>query len=813
MKLFHPLDNRIRNLKLMLLQTLSGLFRHIARNKSLTLLNLTGLALGFSSCLLIALYLFDQLKYDAHHSNLDRIYRINTRFVTEGMVDDIAISAAPLPFALTNFPEVEEVVRFDHKGNGVKVKTSDGVFREKLVYAADPSVFKIFSYDFIDGNPHSALEGLYQVVLTRSAAIKYFGATNVSGSILEVDGQDHLVAGVMEDLPDNSDLTFSMLLSMPADIKNDDWFDFGYYVFVLFTEEATKDPASIKAFNKKLERLADEHINAAIKKENVNMSGSMSVSPLHGLHFDNSHQYDTPKGNRSYIIIFASVAILILVIAAINYINFSIVQSMERSREVGIRKVIGSTFKQLVVRYILQSIVLTFIGLILSIAIVAVLLPFFNDIVDRHFSLSQLLTTEIVISIIAILVVTGVLAGSYPAFYGSSMRIVDALKGHVASPGGKLIRNSSITIQFAITLALVIATVIVYLQMQFINNFDLGFRRDNILVIKTPEDSVHYPTLTAFKTALLQLPTLVKDVSLAGDGAVPGDPNDSQRGSLTLTHEEGKEEVRMINYTSIDEQYFKMLDVKIKAGEPYAPYDIHDQKYVVVINDALAQSMGWKDPLSQSINFNGHVRKVIGVVGGVHFSSLYNPIQPQIFVPHNYRIVSALVALQPNADNELSQLQQIWIKYFPDHPFTYNYLDDTINEQYRQERIAAKVLTYFALITIAISLMGLIGLSFLSAFQRRKEIGIRKIVGADFKDIALLFSREYFLLVTLACMVAIPGTWYLMDTWLATFVQRANVNIFIYLVAALLFAITAFVAIALSITRLSRINSTQLIRE
>lgn len=796
----------------MIAQILKAFLRTLAHNKSLAAISILGLVLGFSSCILIALFLFDELGYDSYQANLNRIYRVNTSFISDGSVDHIAISAAPLPAALIdNYPEVEASVRFEPKSSGVVVKNKTEAFREYDTFATDGEVFKIFSYSLLHGDPSTALEGPDKVVLTKSAAIKYFGAADVVGNTLEIGDKSHLVTAVIKDVPENSEIRFSLLTSIPDKQAEPDWFDFSYYVFVMFREESLKKPGFLSSWKKNLQTLADENINAAMKKENLDMRATMHIQPLKGLHFDNTLTYDTPKGNKIYVYIFVSAAALILFIACINYINFSIVQSMQQSREIGIRKVVGTSFYQLVARFIAQSLLLTSFAVVIALAVVCLLLPIFSGVVGRNFAVADLFRADILMAVAGISIVTGIFAGIYPAFYSSSVNIVDALKGLTSSPGGKTVRMVSITVQFVVSLGLIIATSVIYAQIKYIRNYDLGFRQDNIIAITTPEDSVQFPLIRAFKEDLLMHHHIVERASIVGDGAMPGDAHDEQRGSITLTNGQGKQEVRMINYTNIDADYFSVLGIKLKSGRSYERGSINDRENSIVVNDALVKALGWADPLSQTIKLGDRERRVIGVVGNVHYKSLHSPIQPQLFVPHNERIVNVFVALKPEAYKRVNQLKLLWQKYFPDEPFVYRYLDYTLQEQYSQEETVVKIATYFSILTIVISVLGTFGLSLLSAYQRRKEIGIRKIVGASFYDIGRLFFREYLIVLVFALVIVTPVAWFMMEQWLTRFINHTSLDITIFVAIGIAFGLLTLATIVVSIRRVAGVKSKDLI--
>ncbi len=796
----------------MIAQFLRTFLRSLALNKALATISIMGLALGFSSCILIVLFLFDQLGYDSYQANLDRIYRVNTRLASEGSIDHVAIAAAPLPETLVkNYPEVEASVRFEPKSSGVVVKNDKEAFRDYDTFVASADVFKMFTYTFLHGDPVSALSRSDQLVLTRSAAIKYFGMVDVVGNTLEIGDKSKMVTAVIEDVPQNSEIRFSMLTSFDNEPAEPDWFDFSYYVFVMFKEESLKRPDFFSSWEKNLQSLAVDNVNAAMKKENLEISASMHLQPLKGLHFDNSLAYDTPKGNKSYVYIFATAAGLILLIACINYINFSIVQSMQKTREIGIRKVVGSTFLQLVSRFLAQSMLLALLALVIAVVMVFLLLPLFNDVVGRNFSLSDLIRQDLLLAVAGIMLVTGIFAGSYPALYSSSANIVDGLRGHTSSPGGKAVRMTSITIQFAVSIGLIIATAVIYTQVNYIRNYDVGFRPENVMAISTPEDSLQFPLVRAFKEELLTHQHLVERASIVGDGGMPGDVHDEKRGSITLTNGHGKDEVRMINITHVDPEYFSVMGIEMKNGRTYESGSESDQQRSIIVNDALAKALGWTDPLSQTVKWGGD-RRVIGVVGDIHYKSLYNPVQPQIFVPHNYRIVNVLVRLRPEAYNRMNELKSVWVKYFPNEPFVYRYLDHTLQEQYKQEDTIVMIASYFSVLTIVISLLGIFGLSLLDAYQRKKEIGVRKVVGAGLYDIVRLFFVQYLGVLIMALVVMSPIVWYLMDRWLTKFIHHTPLDITVFIAVGTTFSLITLFTVAIGIRRVTGISSVDLLR-
>ncbi len=801
MRYVHPVIDLIRLCMLYL--------RLLFKNPTLSLINLSGLALGISSCIFISLFVSDELSYDSSHQNLDRIYRVTTKIVSEASVDHVNISSAPFVLDLKqNFPGVDQAVRFMSMTKESTVKQGDLLVREKNVFGADPTVFEVFTYPMLKGNPKLALAGPNRVVLTQSMATKYFGVEDPMGKVLAIGQKDHVVTGVIADVPLNSDLIFSMLTSLDTTGINDDWFDFGHLSYVLINKESLADKDYVKNLESKFNKVVDDKINRPLRDNKQNTVVTVHFQPLKGMHFDPPLLYDTPKGNIQYTYIFSCVAALILLIGCLNYINFSIIQSIERSKEVGIRKVVGAAWHQLVVRYIGESFFFTLMSLLVGLGIVLVLMPLFNSVTGRSFGISHLFSNDVVIAIVAILLVVGILAGSYPAFYTSSIKPVEALKGKVSTPKGQIVRKFSIAAQFFISIGLIICTVIVYIQMNFIRKYDLGFDKDHTISIPVPGDTTLNHKVSSLKSSLLQN-SKVKIVSICGLGAVPGDP--PERGTVTLKTD-GKEGVRMVNYVLADEAYIPALGIQMLQGRNFD--GLNDLNNYIIVNESVVRLMGWKNPLEQEIHWNGEYRKVIGVIRNFHYASLYNQVDPQLIVYHHKRINNLIVSINGNPTAEtMKELQRSWEAVFPDEPFEYKFLDETVQLQYEREQKAMTVFTYFSALTIMISSLGLFGLSSLTVYQRKREIGIRRIVGADVTSIVSLFSREYIILISCALVAVSPLTWMLMDKWLQTFPFRQPITISIFLITGVVVISISVITIMLSIIKIAAAKAVTLIRE
>jgi putative ABC transport system permease protein len=784
--------------------------RFLWKNKGLTLINIGGLSIGIASCLFINLFVTDELSFDLHEKNIDRIYRVTTKIVAEGSVDHIAITASALADHMQqNYPEVEKVVRFNVMGNDITVKRGDALYKEKRIVKADSNVFDVFSYEITRGNPSSALSHPHQVVLTESTAKKYFGTDDPLGQWLTIFDKEHLVSGVIKDLPANSDLWFTMLASMDSTDRRDDWFDFGYREYVLFRENTVTSAGAIPMFEKKINEVIEDKVNRYLREQKHVLTFSLHVQPLRGLHFQKALLYDTPKGNKNYVYILSCVAILILLIGCLNYVNFSILQSIERSKEVGIHKVIGARFSQLVVRYLVESFLLSAVSVVLAILIATILMPVFNGVVERNFSIHDLFSVRSVQIIVLILIVVGFVAGSYPSFYTSSIKPVLALKGKIASPRGQWIRKISVASQFFISIGLIICTFVIYQQMAFVRDYDLGFEKDNVLVLEPPNDSTMYERTLAFKTNLKNHST-IENVSVGGPGSLPG--ADTNRGSINLVTD-GKQEARMVDYVGVDEDYLSTLGMRVVEGRSFDSWP-GDKTNAVMVNEALVHMMGWKKPLEQKVSFeDGKFTDIIGVISDANYTSLYNKIEPQVFVPVK-RYLYVYVSLgSPQLKEAITFIRSEWEKTYPNEPFAHKFLDDSVAAQYAKEEKLMSVFTYFSVLTIIISCLGLFGLSSLAIYQRRREVGIRQVVGADFSSILLLFAREYIALIGLSTILVSPFVWFGMESWLETFPYRDQLSFTPFILIGGSVLLVSIVTVALSIQKISRTKPVVLIAE
>ncbi len=792
--------------------------RVLARNGMLSAINLAGLAIGLAGCLLSFRYVSDELSYDSYHENAPRVYRITSEFITAGVPEYAALSSYPLAKELKDkFPEVEEICRFIF-GNDVNVKRGDVLFKEKLLVHADPTVFKLFSYQLLEGDAATALAQPGQVVLTQSAARKYFGSEDPLGKTLSINKTDHIVTGVMQDIPDASDMSFDILASMDEADKTDKWFDFSHHSYLLFNAKSVMAPSWRDDFEKKLMKVADDKFNNALKAEGQELVIKLHLQAFEGIHFQKPLLFDLPKGNLNYIYLVALVAIFVLTVACLNYVNFSIAQSIERCKEVGIRKIIGARFSELVVRYTLESVSFAGIALIAAAGLVLVFLPIFNSLTGKSFLWNDFMTVPIMGSAIGLVLIVGVLAGSYPAFFTSSMKPVLALKGKVSTAGGKGLRKTAVAIQFAISIGLIICTLAAIRQMNFIQRFDLGFRKNDVTVVALPAD-----TLAAGKARqigdLLQGNQAVQLVSICGVGAIPGD--EPEKGVIDVKTGD-KVNVRMVNQLFVDDDYITALDIKLKDGRYFDKKNAADQDHSVLVNESMVRFMRWKDPIGKKLFWSGNQEfTIIGVVRDFHYRSLKVNVEPQVVIhvadehPATMRAPKNLIMsyFPGERDKAVEALQKAWSTVYPDDAFAVRYLDDTVQAQYASDDRTARIFLSCSVLAIVISCLGLFGLSSLSIRQRKKEIGIRRIVGAGLLSILQLLAREYVLLVAAAFILVAPLSAWLTNRWLENFTFKEPVGPGPYLFAGFGILILAIFTIGLSVYRISKSKVATLVRD
>jgi len=747
--------------------------RNFKRDKWYSLLNILGLTIGVTFSLFLIFYIKDELGYDRYNKKADRIYRI-VSFDKEPDKDMMKWSITHDPLALQlkkDYPEVEEAVRFN--GNGrTMYKNGDVRFYEDKVFFCDSNVFKVFTYDFIEGDPQTALVDPNSMVLTQSVAENFFGKNkSVVGKSLQNDNGDiYKITGVVKDIPKNSHIIFTALISMSSVPKNfmGNWGNFGIYTYVLL-----KPDVDAAAFEKKLLPLYDKFLAPIFAKSNVKIR--FGVQPITAIHLYSDFEFEPEElGSISYIYIFGAVALFMLIIACINYMNLTTARSARRAKEIGIRKVTGSTKSQLVAQFLIESLLTALFALLLSIVLTVLLLPTFNALSGKFISNDTLLERDTFIILLAIVLFVGLMGGSYPAFYLSKFNPVDVLKGSLSkSSSNVILRRVLVVVQFTISMIMLICTWVVYGQLKFLNDKDLGFNKEQVLSLTANANKNVRGQVLAFKNAVEKNPNVL---SASTAQNMPG----SNGVSMLLFSVETKNGFKDqgVDIYGIDEDYFKTLGMQIKQGRNFSGPS--DTLRSIIVNENMVKYFGWIDPIGKKVKFAGDTSafyfEVVGVVKDFNQKSLYNPIAPLMLL---YRPYSNNIQLKLNAKNipsTIASIEKIWKINFPDLPFSYTFLDQDFNSQYAADQKRGKIFTAFSILTVMITCLGLLGLIAFTTEQRQKEISIRKIMGAGLRQIVPLITTNFILLVGISCLIAFPVAYIFMDKWLKIFPYNTGLS-------------------------------------
>jgi putative ABC transport system permease protein len=741
-------------------------WRNLIRHKAFSLINIGGLSIGIAACLLISLYVNYELSYDSYHQKRDRIVRV-TNIMRTPETDNITIALAPGLLATTlkqNYPEVETAVRFEP--DRAIMKVNDQLFKETNVYKTDANVFDVFSYSFIEGNAATALTDPHSIVITASLAKKYFGTNNAIGKTIICNNQPCRVSAVLADLPENSDLKIDALL--PGDfskIKN--WMDddFSDYTFVLF-----KQKIDYAGFAKKLADISKNGIQPELNKMGaVKYSVKFNIEPLKDVHFVQGNLGDTPKGDKQLVYIFSILAVVIMVIALLNYINLSTARATERAKEVGVRKVNGALQGSLIRQFLFESFFVTCIALILAIGLMFCLLPFLNGLLGAKIRLSWSNYSFFIIC--GIVLASSLLTGLYPAFVLSAFQPITVLKSNFKHAAKGITLRKAITVtQFVAATVMIAGAFIMNRQINYVQHKSLGYNQNQVLAISMPDDSVALKRVDPFNNALRQMSQVKGTAVQTGMSAVNAD--ETPKATTLVSNGKVKREL-MSNYFSVDEKFIPLLDMKLSSGRSLSDDIPSDKKAGFVVNEAFVKQVGWTKPIGQAIEGFDHKGYVVGVVKNFHYTSMHNPIAPLVMVYRSMKPMSVLVKMNPN---DLNLVKEKWHSFFPDVPFTYNFLDDAFNATYQKDMTSIKLFNYFTILSIIIACLGLYGLAYLVATQRTKEIGIRKVLGAAVQQLLVLLAKDFVKLIALAAILAMPLTWLVMNKWLTSYAYHIDIS-------------------------------------
>lgn len=780
-------------------------WRNLLKNKTFSFINIFGLAIGFCGFMLIGLYVLDELSYDQFNEKADRIYRLDADIRFGGTDLKLASAADPTGAVLKkDYPEVEQYVRFYGSEGPKFVKKGSEYIRESNVIYADSTLFDVFTLPVIAGNPKTALDKPNTVVISESAARKYFGTTDALGKSLEVGIEEKIqynVTAVIKDMPENAHFHFDMLFSMD-NVK----YEFGNFLSHNFnTYIVLKEGADYKAFEKKLESMVVKYVLPQAKEflnvesmEEFRKSGNKLeyfLMPLTDIHLKSDKMAELgTNSNIQYVYIFSAVALFVLLLACINFMNLSTARSANRAKEVGIRKVLGTGKGTLMSQFIAESSLVSYLSFFFALLLTWFILPYFNEVAAKSFSFSSLLTPQALPFLLLLPIVVGVLAGYYPAFFLSSFKPIVVLKSKMnAGKQRSSFRNVLVTFQFFASIFLVISTIIVYRQLNYIQTKNVGFKKDQVLVINGT--GALRNNNEAFKNEILKLAG-VKNGASAGFLPV----SNSSRTDHTFSREAiitAKSGFSM-QIWNVDYDYIPTLGMELLKGRNFSKAFGTDSNGII-INEMAAKVLGYHDPIGKRIYSSQDDRnsyEIVGVVKNFHYESLRQTVAPLAMRLGTSNWAQAFKVNTDDMPGLVKKVEQKWKAIAPEMPFSYSFLDERFDEMYRAEQRVGKVAITFAILTIIIACLGLFGLVTYMAEQRTKEVGIRKVLGASVFSITTLLTKDFIKLVVLALVIASPIAYLLMNMWLSDFTYRIEIEWWVFVLAG-------FIAIAIAILTVS----------
>ena len=787
--------------------------RNLLRHRVFSIINIVGLAIGLTACLLIALYIQDELAYDAFHEKGDRIARVVMEYSqgNTGVTKDGVTGTKVAPAFKRNFPEVEAGVRMMSAQNVVKL--GEKLFTEKRFYYADAPFFDIFSFKLLVGDPKKVLSEPNTLVISANTAQKYFGSDNPVGKILRVnDAKDFTITGVAADCPQNSQIQFDLLASftsLRAAQSEETWWNANYTTFLLL-----KNKENIQTLQAKITPFMKTQFS---KEEMADGFLTYSLEPYSQVHLHSQVENTfEPNGNIAYLYIFSIVALLILVIACVTYLNLTTARATERAKEVGMRKVLGAARKQLFEQFMTESAMLTVVALLLSIVLTNLFLTPFNALIDKKIMPSSIFSPYNLAFMLGIGLTITMLAGSYPALVLSSFQPIKVLKGAFKfSFSGLFLRKSLIIFQFMISVFLIISTIIIKNQLHFIQNKELGYQKDQVLVL--PMDSKVNEKLQTFKS-VFKSNAEVLGVSGAYETPVFINGGYSMWGEGMLL---GKQ--KSVAALPVDENFAETVGLKIIAGTDFSEADMKritntDEKknyFYFIINESAVKSMGWtvENAVGKKMDLGESRRgEVKAVIKDFHFASLHQKIEPLVIFP-DVSFNTLMVRLSgKDVPQTLALLSKQWKEIAPQLPFEYEFMDDEFNRLYTSETRIGTAFGVFAFLAIFLACLGLFGLATFTILQRTKEIGIRKVLGASVQQIVGLLSKDFLKLVILSILIASPIAYYFMDKWLQDFAYRVDISWWIFALAGIVAIVIALLTVSYQAIRAALANPVKSLR-
>jgi putative ABC transport system permease protein len=799
-----------------------NVFRNMRKQRGYLLLNVGGLAIGLTSFMFITLYVIHELSYDRFHKNYENIYSLKVVGRMAGGVLDQAVTAAPMAQAmLSDYPEVLHVTRVTQMGAWL-IRFGENKFNEDGVLFADSTFFSVLDFKLLSGDPKTALVRPRSMILTEDYAKKYFGNQDPMGQrmIVEADTILYTVTGVVQNVPDNSHIKFDMLASMstyPGQANNPNWVSHNFYTYIV-----VKDGTDSKMLQEKFQGMVTKYVGPQLKQilgysiDDFKKAGndfSYALEPLQDLHLKGATQYNLePLGSMSTVYIFAVIALLILIIAIINYVNLATAKSAGRAKEVGVRKVSGANKPGLISQFLGESLLIVTMATILAVLLVYAFTQLFNQLIGKELSFAIFDNYMGFISLIVLIIVVGISAGFYPAFVLASFNPVEVLKGTL-NPGSmsKRLRGILVVFQFTVSIVIIIGSIIVYSQLNFMTKKDLGFEKENLIVIRRPD--AFFRQMASFRDQLLQIPGVER---VGYSRQVPGT---NFNNNAFFNDEDAEKKTYLLQQAQVSFDFPEALGVKLAEGRFFSR-EYNTDSVAVLLNEAAVKSLGLKDPVGKYIlqprGPNQFQKlKIIGIMKDFNITSMHKPIDPVCFTvlgPGGGDQYATVRLTGRNINATIREIEQKWLSFTSMQPFQYDFFSDTWNNLYKSEMKTGKIFILFSILAIFIACIGLLGLVTYITNKRTREIGIRKTYGASINVVLRLLSKEVVYLILYSSVIAYPIAYFGAKYWLEGFAEKISVSLFVYLSATLIVLIIGWMSISYQTIKAANYNPANALR-
>jgi len=787
-------------------------WRSLWKNKTFTALNLGALTVSLAACLIIYFWIHNELSYDTSGANADKVFRVGLLMEAENQpTRPYAGTAGPLmPALLKDFPEIEKAVRIDQAKPLISYNQQH-FFTDNFFYA-DAPFFEVFGYPLIKGDPHTVLNNTNAAVITESMAKKIFGTKEPIGQIITMNDTIPLtVSGIAKDLPANNHFNFDIITSMKVlerqlgpYLMGNWWFDV-FHTYILL-----KNPDNAAALNSKIANIIDKY-NAKQNKE-IGLTGVHFLQPLKSIHLHSDLEDELkPNGNIQSLRILGWIAGFLLLVACINYVNLTTATSFKRAKEIGVKKVAGASFSQLMMQFLTEAVLLSFIATALALTLAITLTPLFNQLAGTQITAGAQVSLMFITGLLLLSILLGIAAGFFPSFYLSRIKPLITMRKTFLKPGAAFsLRKVLVVFQFSITVALIIATIVAWQQLHYMQTQDLGFNKEQVLNI-----AFHNQTEREARELIKKEFTAVAGITdVCASQSTPGNAL-----PVTMGRPEGvpKERMQTIGTLITDFNFIRTYQLKMAAGRAFSiEYGSDSSAYI--LNEAAVKEFGWGKPenaIGKSFYWGNIEGKIIGVVKDFHYNSLQTTVQPMLMLIESewfwYNNLSVRIPTQ-NIKTTMQSLEAAWKRVLPNHPFEYSFVDEQFNKQYKAEQQLSSLSVIFSILIIFISCLGLFGLTMVGVAQRTKEIGVRKVLGASVSGIAALLSKDFVKLVLIAILIASPIAWWLMNNWLQEFAYRVNISWWIFIAAGLLALLIALITVSLQAIKAAIANPIRSLR-